>query len=236
MLSKEEFKRYQKQIMLDDIGINGQIKLKQSKVAVIGAGGLGCPVLQYLTAVGIGTIGVIDFDTVEESNLHRQVLYSTTVIGQLKVEVAIQKLSQQNPFIKLISHPVLLNEKNAESILSQYDIVVDGCDNFATRYIVNDVCVKLNKPLVYGSILGYEGQLTVFNYKNSKHLRDLFSEPPNAEDVPNCSENGVLGTVPAIIGSMMAQETIQVILERPSLVNTLFIYSTNTNKQKRISF
>jgi adenylyltransferase/sulfurtransferase len=236
MLSKEEFKRYQKQIMVDDIGINGQIKLKQSKVAVIGAGGLGCPVLQYLTSVGVGTIGIIDFDTVEVSNLHRQVLYTSEDIGKLKVEIASKKLSLQNPFIKLIPHAVLLNEENAESILSQYDIVVDGCDNFATRYIVNDVCVKLNKPLVYGSILGYEGQLAVFNYKNSKNLRDLFPEPPNAEDVPNCSENGVLGTVPAIIGSMLAQETIHVILERPSLINTLFIYSTDTNKQKRISY
>ncbi|MES2566813.1 MAG: HesA/MoeB/ThiF family protein [Bacteroidota bacterium] len=236
MLSKEEFKRYQKQIMLDDIGINGQIKLKQSKVAVIGAGGLGCPVLQYLTAVGIGTIGVIDFDTVEESNLHRQVLYTTTDVGYLKVDIAVQKLSAQNPFIQLISHPVLLNEENAESILSQYDIVVDGCDNFTTRYIVNDVCVKLNKPLVYGSILGYEGQLAVFNYKGSKNLRDIFPDEPNPEDVPNCSENGVLGTVPGIIGSMMAQETIHVIIEKPSLVNTLFIYSTDTNKQKRIAY
>ncbi len=222
--------------MLDDIGINGQIKLKQSKVAVIGAGGLGCPVLQYLTAVGIGTIGVIDFDTVEESNLHRQVLYTTTDVGYLKVDIAVQKLSAQNPFIQLISHPVLLNEENAESILSQYDIVVDGCDNFTTRYIVNDVCVKLNKPLVYGSILGYEGQLAVFNYKGSKNLRDIFPDEPNPEDVPNCSENGVLGTVPGIIGSMMAQETIHVIIEKPSLVNTLFIYSTDTNKQKRIAY
>lgn len=236
MLSKEEFKRYQKQIMLDDIGINGQIKLKQSKVAVIGAGGLGCPVLQYLTAVGVGTIGVIDFDTVEESNLHRQVLYSGADVGQPKVNVAIQKLSQQNPFVQHIPHQILLNEESAAIVLSQYDIIVDGCDNFATRYIVNDVCVKLNKPLVYGSILGYEGQLAVFNYKGSKNLRDIFPEEPNAEDVPNCSENGVLGTVPGIIGSMMAQETIQVILEKPSLINTLFIYSTDSNKQKTISF
>lgn len=236
MLSKEEFKRYQKQIMLDDFGINGQIKLKQSKVAVIGAGGLGCPVLQYLTAVGVGTIGVIDFDTVEESNLHRQVLYSSTDIGQEKVDVAIQKLAQQNPFVKHIPHKIVLNEENAASILSHYDIVIDGCDNFSTRYIVNDVCVTLNKPLVYGSILGYEGQLAVFNYKGSKNLRDIFPEEPNAEDVPNCSENGVLGTVPGIIGSMMAQETVQVILEKPSLINTLFIYSTDSNKQRRISF
>ena len=236
MLSKEEFKRYQKQVMVDDIGINGQIKIKQSKVAVIGAGGLGCPVLQYLTSVGVGTIGVIDFDTVEVSNLHRQTLYTTEDVGKPKVEIAIQKLSQQNPFITLISHPVLLNEENAQSILSQYDIVVDGCDNFLTRYVVNDMCVKLNKSLVYGSILNYEGQLAVFNYKGSKNLRHLFPEPPNSEDIPSCSENGVLGTVPGIIGTMMAQETINVIMEKPSLINTLGIYSTDTFKLKRLSY
>lgn len=236
MLSKEEFKRYQKQVMVDDIGINGQIKIKQSKVAVIGAGGLGCPILQYLTSVGVGTIGVIDFDTVEVSNLHRQTIYSTEDIGKPKVEIAIQKLSTQNTFINLISHKVLLNEQNAETILSQYDIVVDGCDNFLTRYVINDICVKINKPLVYGSILNYEGQLAVFNYKGSKNLRDLFPEPPNNEDVPSCSENGVLGTVPGIIGAMMAQETINVIMEKPSLVNTLGIYSTDTFKLKRLSY
>ena len=225
MLSKEEFKRYQKQVMVDDIGINGQINIKQSKVAVIGAGGLGCPVLQYLTSVGVGTIGVIDFDTVEISNLHRQTLYTTEDLGKPKVDVAIQKLSVQNPFINLIPHKVLLNEENAESILSQYDIVVDGCDNFLTRYVVSDICVKLNKPLVYGSILNYEGQLAVFNYKGSKNLRDIFPEPPNSEDVPSCSENGVLGTVTGIIGTMMAQETIHVILERPSLINTLMLFN-----------
>ena len=225
MLSKEEFKRYQKQVMVDDIGINGQIKIKQSKVAVIGAGGLGCPVLQYLTSVGVGTIGVIDFDTIEVSNLHRQTLYTTEDLGKPKVDVAIQKLSVQNPFINLIPHKVLLNEENAESILSQYDIVVDGCDNFLTRYVVSDICVKLNKPLVYGSILNYEGQLAVFNYKGSKNLRDIFPEPPNSEDVPSCSENGVLGTVTGIIGTMMAQETIHVILERPSLINTLMLFN-----------
>jgi len=236
MLTKEEFKRYQKQVMVDDIGINGQIKIKQSKVAVIGAGGLGCPVLQYLTSVGVGTIGVIDFDTVEESNLHRQVLYSNEDIGKLKVEVASKKLSEQNPFIKLISHNTLLNEENAESILSNYDIVIDGCDNFITRYVVNEICVKLNKPLIYGSILGNEGQLAVFNYRGSKNLRDIFPEPPNSEDVPSCSENGVLGTVPAIIGSMMAQETINTILEKPSLVNSLLIYDTNLLSSKKIKY
>jgi molybdopterin-synthase adenylyltransferase len=236
MLSKEEFKRYQKQVMVDEIGINGQITFKQSKVAVIGAGGLGCPILQYLTSVGVGTIGVIDFDTVENSNLHRQTLYSNEDIGKLKVEIAIQKLSNQNPFVNLVSHPIILNEENAETIISQYDIIVDGCDNFLTRYIVNDVCVKLNKPLVYGSILNYDGQLAVFNYKGSKNLRNIFPEPPNSEDVPSCSENGVLGTVPGIIGSMMAQECINVILDKPSLINTLGIYSADTFKLKRLSY
>lgn len=235
MLSKEEFKRYQKQIMQDDIGINGQIKIKQSKVAVVGAGGLGCPVLQYLTSVGVGTIGIIDFDTVEVSNLHRQVLYSENDIDKPKVQVAIEKLSLQNPFIKLIPHQTLLNEDNAESILSDYDIIVDGCDNFLTRYIVNDACLKLNKPLVYGSILGYEGQLAVFNFKGSKNLRDIFPEPPASDDVPNCSENGVLGTVPAIIGSMMAQETINVIFEKPSLINSYMIFDCREFKMNRLN-
>ena len=236
MLSKEEFKRYQKQVMVDDIGINGQIKIKQSKVAVIGAGGLGCPILCYFTSVGVGTIGVIDFDTVEESNLHRQTLYTPNDIGQLKAEIGVQKLSAQNPYVKLISHNNLLNEENAETILSQYDIVVDGCDNFLTRYIVNDVCVKLNKPLVYGSILGYDGQLATFNYKGSKNLRDLFPEAPNAEDVPNCSENGVLGTVPGIIGCMMAQETLNIILATAQLVNTLLLYNTKLMTSKKLNY
>jgi adenylyltransferase/sulfurtransferase len=236
MLSKEEFKRYQKQVMVDDIGINGQIKIKQSKVAVIGAGGLGCPILYYLTSVGVGTIGIIDFDTVEESNLHRQTLYTPNDIGQLKAEIAVQKLSAQNPYVKLISHNNLLNEENAETILSQYDIVVDGCDNFLTRYIVNDVCVKLNKPLVYGSILGYDGQLATFNYKGSKNLRDIFPEAPNAEDVPNCSENGVLGTVTGIIGCMMAQETLNVILASAQLVNTLLLYNTKLMTSKKLNY
>lgn len=236
MLSKEEFKRYQKQVMVDDIGINGQIKIKQSKVAVIGAGGLGCPILQYLTSVGVGTIGVIDFDMIEESNLHRQTLYTTNDIGKPKAEIAIQKLSAQNPFVKLNLHSVLLNDENAISILSQYDVVVDGCDNFLTRYIVNDACVRLNIPLVYGSILGYEGQLATFNYKGSKNLRAIFPEAPNAEDVPNCSENGVLGTVPGIIGCMMAQETIQLILDSPQLINTLLLYNIKLMTSKKLNY
>lgn len=226
MLSKDEFKRYQKQIMLDDIGINGQLKIKGSKVAVVGAGGLGCPILQYLVAAGVGSIGIIDFDVVEVSNLHRQTLYTPDDAGKLKAEVALHKLSAQNPYIRIEAHCHLLNEENVESLLSAYDVIVDGCDNFATRYTVNDACVKLNKPLVYGSILGYEGQLAAFNLKGSRNLRDLFPEPPASEDVPNCSENGVLGTLPAIIGSMMAHETLQVILDRSVLANTFLIYNS----------
>ncbi|MDF2450268.1 MAG: UBA/THIF-type binding protein [Bacteroidota bacterium] len=235
MLSKEEFKRYQKQIMLDDIGINGQIKIKQTRVAVVGAGGLGCPVLQYLTSVGVGTIGVIDFDTVEESNLHRQTIYSANDVGLPKVDVAVQKLSFQNPYVKHVPHKILINEETA-AILSEYDIIIDGCDNFSTRYLINDWCIKLNKPLVYGSILAYEGQLAVFNYNGSRNLRDIFPDEPNPQDVPSCSENGVLGTVPGIIGALMAQQTIQVILGKPSLVNTFLIYNTENNQQKKISY
>ncbi|MDP2385793.1 MAG: HesA/MoeB/ThiF family protein [Bacteroidota bacterium] len=236
MLSKEEMKRYMKQVMLDDIGINGQIKLKQAKVAVVGAGGLGCPVLQYLGAMGIGTIGVIDFDVVDESNLHRQVLYTSEDVGKKKVDVAIERVSKQNPFITLIKHDVMLDENNAKEIFKDYDFVIDGCDNFMTRYAVNDICVALNKALVYGSILGYEGQLAVFNYNGSKNLRDIFPEPPNAEDVPSCSENGVLGIVPGIIGNMMAQEAVNMIMETPSLLNSLAIVNCRFHTINKIQF
>ncbi len=236
MLSKEEMKRYMKQVMLDDIGINGQIKLKQAKVAVVGAGGLGCPVLQYLGAMGVGTIGVIDFDVVDESNLHRQVLYTSEDVGKKKVDIAIERVSKQNPFITLIKHDVMLNESNARDIFKDYDFVIDGCDNFMTRYVVNDVCVELNKPLVYGSILGYEGQLAVFNYKGSKNLRDIFPDQPNPEDVPSCSENGVLGVVPGIIGNMMAQEAVNVVMGTPTLLNSLSLVNCRFHTINKIQF
>ncbi len=229
-------KRYMKQVMLDDIGINGQIKLKQAKVAVVGAGGLGCPVLQYLGAMGVGTIGVIDFDVVDESNLHRQVLYTSEDVGKKKVDIAIERVSKQNPFITLIKHDVMLNESNARDIFKDYDFVIDGCDNFMTRYVVNDVCVELNKPLVYGSILGYEGQLAVFNYKGSKNLRDIFPDQPNPEDVPSCSENGVLGVVPGIIGNMMAQEAVNVVMGTPTLLNSLSLVNCRFHTINKIQF
>nr|WP_199076515.1 HesA/MoeB/ThiF family protein [Pedobacter sp. ASV19] len=228
MLAKEEFQRYLKQILLDDIGLYGQNKLKEAKVAVIGAGGLGCPVLQYLCAAGIGHLGIIDFDVVEESNLHRQILYGQADIGLKKVQAAYKRLSEQNPNTIFTTHDHVVTEDNALQLLENYDFVVDGCDNFATRYAVNDACVSLGKPLVYGSILGYMGQLAGFNIEGSKNLRDLFPEPPNPEDVPSCSENGVLGTVPGIIGTIMAQMTIDVVLGRFEFRDQFILLHTRT--------
>lgn len=236
MLSKEEGKRYFKQILLEEFGLNAQIELKKARVAVVGAGGLGCPVLQYLASCGVGTLGIIDFDTVDVTNLHRQILYTPNDVGQKKAHLAAERIKQQNPFVNTIVHDVLVSSENVEELFSQYDVVVDGCDNFATRYVVNDACVKLKKPLVYGSILGFEGQVAVFNYKGSKHLRDIFPEAPNAEDVPNCNDNGVLGTLPGVIGTIMAQETIKLVAGLPLEVNQLMLISTLHWNIKKLKF
>jgi molybdopterin/thiamine biosynthesis adenylyltransferase len=213
-LSKEEIMRYSKQLMLAEIGMKGQVKIKNAKVLVIGAGGLGCPILQYLGAMGVGTIGIVDFDKVELSNLHRQILYTTEDIGKSKALTAALRIKAVNPNISCIVFDELLEESNAPDIIAQFDMVVDGSDNFLTRYLVNDICVELNKPLVYGSILKSEGQMAVFNYKEGKTLRDIYPEPPNAEDVPSCSENGVAGFVPGIIGMYMANAVIQIMLDK----------------------
>lgn len=222
----EEVQRYSRQYILDEVGIEGQIKIKQAKVLVVGAGGLGCPVLQYLGAAGVGTLGIIDFDKVEIHNLHRQILFTADDIGKFKAPTAAQKINASNPNVNCVVFNELLQESNAADIISQFDIVVDGSDNFLTRYLVNDVCVQLDKPLVYGSILKFEGQFAVFNYKGSKNLRDIYPEPPNPEDVPNCNENGVMGFVPGIMGVYMAAATIQMILDRYSNNNlTLFNFN-----------
>ena len=226
MLTIQEYLRYTKPMLLPEIGNEGQEKIKNAKVLVIGAGGLGCPILQYLATSGVGTIGIIDFDFVELSNLHRQVLYSEDAIGLPKVKIAKEFLKALNPNVTYIPFEEKITSDNCESILSQFDIIVDGCDNFATRYLVNDTCVKLGKPLIYGSILKFEGQIAVFNNKGSKNLRHLFPEPPNPEDVPNCSLNGVLGTLPGIIGTMMAHETLKIITNLPCLTNELIIFNT----------
>ncbi len=213
-------------MMLPEIGDEGQEKLKKAKVLVIGAGGLGCPVLQYIATAGVGIIGIIDFDKIEIHNLHRQILYTENQIGLNKAITAKSVLETLNPLITIIAFKEKLILENASVILRDFDFIVDGSDNFATRYLVNDTCVALGKTLVYGSILGFEGQLAVFNHKGTKNLRDLFPEPPNPKDVPNCSMNGVLGTLPAMIGTMMAHETLKLIMDLPTLENELVLFST----------
>ena len=216
MLSKEELKRYNRHIILPEFGMEAQEKLKRAKVLVIGAGGLGCPILQYLTAAGVGTLGIIDFDHVEESNLQRQVLFGLEDVGKLKAEVAAAKLARQNPFVKFEVHSFKLDRGNALDLLSKYDIVVDGSDNFPTRYLVSDACTILKKPLIFGSIFKFEGQVSVFNYtspsgEKSPTYRCLFPDPPSADAVPNCSTIGVLGVLPGMIGTIQANEAIKVI-------------------------
>ena len=222
----QEFLRYNRQMMLPEIGDAGQEKLKKAKVLVVGAGGLGCPVLQYIATAGVGTIGIVDFDKVEIHNLHRQILYTENQVGQAKATTAKSVLESLNPLINIIVFEEKLTTENAVQIIQNFDVVVDGCDNFATRYLVNDTCVALGKTLVYGSILKYEGQLAVFNYKGSKNLRDLFPEPPNPKDVPNCNLNGVMGTLPGIIGTMMAHETLKLLMDLPILKNELVLFNT----------
>jgi len=211
-LTNSEKNRYSRHISLDAVGLLGQEKLKAAKVLVIGAGGLGCPVLQYLTAAGVGTIGIIDFDTIEESNLQRQILFTTNDIGKSKAKVAALRLAQLNPYVNFNVFNEKLTTKNAVNLFSAYDIIVDGTDNFSTRYLVNDACLLTSKPLVYGAIYKFEGQVTVFNYNNGPSYRCLFPEPPN-ESPPNCSDIGVIGVLPGIIGTQQANEVIKMILE-----------------------
>lgn len=203
--------RYHRQIILKDFGPKAQQKLADAKVLVVGAGGLGIPVLTYLNAMGVGTLGIVDYDSVSRSNLHRQVLYDDKDVGQPKVIVAIKKLHAQNPDTNLVSHADFLNKKNALEIISGYDVVVDATDNFPTRYLINDACVILNKPFVYGALHGYEGQVSVFNFKGGPTYRCLYADMPKEDEVPDCNEHGVLGIIPGIIGNFQALETIKVI-------------------------
>ena len=226
MLSIQDILRYNKQMMLPEIGETGQKKLKNAKVLMIGAGGLGCPILQYLATAGVGTIGIVDFDKIELHNLHRQILYTEKHIGFSKVETAKNVLAELNPHIEIIAFDERLAQSNCETIFESFDLIIDGSDNFSTRYLVNDTCVKMNKPLIYGSILKFEGQVAVFNFNGSKNLRDLFPEPPNPEDVPNCSMNGVIGTLPGIIGTIMGNEALKLIMGIPVLNNELLIFNT----------
>ncbi|TXG35342.1 HesA/MoeB/ThiF family protein [Seonamhaeicola maritimus] len=223
--------RYNRHIILSEIGLEGQNKLSKAKVLVIGAGGLGCPVLQYLAAAGIGTLGVIDFDKVELSNLQRQVLFGSSSIGENKALAAKKRLEDLNGNIEIKAYPEVLTYQNALELFKQYDIIVDGSDNFETRYLVNDACVITNKPLVFGAIYKFEGQVSVFNYQNGPSYRCLFPHPPKKDAVPNCSEIGVLGVLPGIIGSMQANEVIKVILGIGNVLSgKLLCYNTLSNR------
>ncbi|SHI85226.1 HesA/MoeB/ThiF family protein [Algibacter luteus] len=204
--------RYNGHIVLSEIGQIGQDKLSNAKVLVVGAGGLGCPILQYLTAAGVGTIGVIDFDVVELSNLQRQVLFGKSSLGKNKAIAAKERLEDLNESIQINAYAERLTHQNAINLFENYDIIVDGSDNFETRYLVNDACLITNKPLVFGAIYKFEGQVSVFNYNNGPSYRCLFPNPPKQGSVPNCSDIGVLGVLPGIIGSMQANEVLKIIL------------------------
>ena len=203
--------RYTRQVILKGFGLEGQKKLAEAKVLVIGAGGLGVPVLTYMNAMGTGKIGIVDNDTVSITNLHRQVLYGQSDIGKSKVIAALEKLKAQNPDTEVVVYNTFLDTKNALEIISEYDIVVDTSDNFPTRYLANDACVILNKPFVYGALHGYEGQVSVFNYEGGPTYRCLFPIMPKENEVPNCNEHGVLGIIPGIIGNLQALEVVKVV-------------------------
>ena len=219
----KEFSRYSRQIFMEEVSIEGQRKIGNSRVLVIGAGGLGSPVIQYLAAAGVGKLATIDFDILEIHNLNRQVIHQESFIGRPKVESAHSFVRQFNSGISFEPIDQKLNKENIAAVFSGYDIIVDGSDNFETRYLVNDHCIKMGKTLVYGSIFSFEGQVAVFNYEGSKNLRDIFPSPPNPEDVQNCDQFGVLGALAGITGTMMAMLTLKVILGLNVPVNQLTI-------------
>lgn len=223
--------RYSRHIVLPEIGQEGQDRLSKSKVLVVGAGGLGCPVLQYLAAGGIGKIGIIDFDTVSESNLQRQILFGASTLGINKAIAAKAKLEDLNNTILIKAYPEKLTHKNALAIFQDYDIIVDGTDNFSTRYLVNDASIITNKPLVYAGIYKFEGQVSVFNYKKGPSYRCLFPKQPENGSIPNCSEIGVLGVLPGIIGTLQANEVIKLILGIGEVLSGKVLYYNSLNHQ-----
>ncbi len=214
MLTKEESERYSRQILLDSFGESGQIKLKKASVLVVGAGGLGCPALEYLAAAGVGHLGIVEHDLVESSNLPRQLLYTTSDVGMKKVKAAATRLKEINPGIKISAYDTLLLAENALELIRPFDLVIDGTDNFTARYLINDACALLNKPWVYGSVYKFEGQISLFNAPlNESHrgpdYRSLFPLPPPPDSVPSCHESGVLGIIPGTIGILQATEAIK---------------------------
>jgi sulfur-carrier protein adenylyltransferase/sulfurtransferase len=229
MLNNDELRRYNRHLILPEFGLAKQELLKNAKVLVVGAGGLGCP---NLAAAGVGTITIIDADTIDISNLQRQVLYTHKDIGKSKALTAAEKLRAINPYIQVIALIENFDTKNCLNLVQTHDLVVDGCDNFATRYLVNDACVISNKPFIFGSIFKFEGQVSVFNYKNGPTYRCVYPEPPSANEVPNCSEIGVIGILPGIIGTLQATEAIKIITNIGTpLSGRLLIYDALSNFQ-----
>lgn len=227
--------RYSRQTQLPGFGSEAQDKLTKAKVLVVGAGGLGVPVLQYLAGMGIGTIGVIDGDTISLNNIHRQVLYSENEVGKLKVNVAIEKLNKLNSEVKIQAYPFHLSIENALSVIKQYDLVIDACDNFAARYLINDTCVILNKPFVYGAVQQYEGHVSIFNLNGGPTYRCLYPEMPSANEIPDCNTAGILGVVPGVIGCQQALQAVKVITNiGDTLSGYLQIFDFQRDEQLKI--
>lgn len=226
-LEKEEYERYSRHLILPEVGLDGQKRLKAASVLCVGTGGLGSPLLLYLAAAGIGRLGIVDFDVVDKSNLQRQVIHGTSWVGKPKIESAKNRILEINPYCQVDLYETLISSDNALDIVKPYDIVVDGTDNFPTRYLMNDACVLLDKPNVYGSIFRFEGQATVFNYQGGPNYRDLYPEPPPPGMVPSCAEGGVLGILPGVIGCIQATETIKIILgQGETLSGRLLLYNS----------
>ncbi len=234
-LSSSEFARYSRHLIMPEVGLEGQKAIKASSVLIVGAGGLGTPSATYLAAAGVGRIGIVDFDNIEKSNLHRQILYSEQDVGKSKADVAKERLLQINPNVSIELHKVRLDSSNALEILRNYDIVMDGTDNFPTRYLVNDACVLLGKPNVYASIFRFEGQASVFFAKEGPCYRCLYPEPPPPGLVPSCAEGGVLGVLPGIMGSIQAAEAIDMILGKGTpLIGRLLLFNALDMKFKEL--
>ena len=224
-LSKQEVLRYSRHLIMPEVGMDGQLKLKQAKVLCIGTGGLGAPLGLYLAAAGVGRIGLVDFDSVDSTNLQRQVLFGTSDVGRPKIAAAADRLRNLNPEIQIDTFETHLSSENALELFQDYDIIVDGTDNFPTRYLVNDACVLLGKPNVYGSIFRFEGQITVFGYPDGPCYRCLYPEPPPPGLVPSCAEGGVLGVLPGIVGTIQAAETLKLIIGKGQpLVGRLLLF------------
>ena len=229
--------RYLRQTTLAGFGTQGQQKLGNAKVLVVGAGGLGVPVLTYLNAMGVGTLGIVDADVVSLSNLHRQVLYTEDVVGTSKVLAAKNQLLRQNSNTQIETYQTYLTVANALDIIKEYDVIVDATDNFPTRYLINDACVIENKPFVYGALHAFEGQVSVFNYQGGPTYRCLFPTMPQADAVPNCNENGVLGILPGIIGNLQALEVVKIIAEIGEVLSgVLLLFDTLTQRTQRMKF